>query len=100
MKEFNTKLWEEWYLPKKELVDTIVSSIPYFTIDNQNFTIKESFNPLVYIHDLIIFLYFNLNITEYTIYSPVGVNNGKVGFTRLNINDKDFKYFPYIERNI
>lgn len=100
MKEFNTKLWNEWYLPKKELVDKIVNSMSYFTIDNQNFIIKESFNPLIYVHDLVIFLYLKLDIGTYTIYTPIGVNSGKVGFIYLTIDNKTKKYFPYTESNI
>lgn len=100
MKEFNTKLWNEWYLPKKELVDTIVRSIPHFTIDNQDFTIKESFNPLVYIHDLTIFLYLKLDIFEYTVWTPIDVNAGKIGFIHLRLNERKESYFPYLESDI
>jgi hypothetical protein len=93
--QFNAEKWNEWYLPKKELIDKAVNSISHFTNLNENLLITEDFNPLKSVNDLVIFLYFKLNIVEYTIYEP-GVN--KVGFVYLKIDEKTSKYFPYIER--
>lgn len=93
--KFNTELWNEWYLPKKDLVDVVVNNISDFTISNQNFTITDEFNPLIYINDLVIFLYLKLDIGKYTIYDR-GIN--KVGFIYLQIDEKTGKYFPYKER--
>lgn len=97
MKEFNTKLWNEWYLPKKELVDNIVNSISYFTINDQNFVITDTFNPFTNINDLIIFLYLKLDSGEYTVWTPIDVNAGKVGFIHLRLNERKESYFPYLE---